>query len=51
MYIAEVISKGQQGKSYTSILLRESFRVGSAVKSQRSEQTATPKKAFSQVIW
>ena len=34
MYIAEVISKGQQGKSYTSILLRESFRVGSAVKSK-----------------
>jgi hypothetical protein len=34
MFIAEVISKGQQGKSYTSILLRESFRVGSAVKSK-----------------
>jgi hypothetical protein len=34
MFIAEVISKGQQGKSYTSILLRESFRVGSSVKSK-----------------
>jgi len=34
MFIAEVISKGQHGKSYTSILLRESFRVGSAVKSK-----------------
>ena len=34
MFIAEVISKGKQGKSYTSILLRESFRVGSAVKSK-----------------
>src|ERR1035441_10572760 len=34
MFIAEVISKGQRGKSYTSILLRESFGVGSAVKSK-----------------
>ena len=34
MFIAEVISKGRQGKSYTSILLRESYRLGSAVKSK-----------------
>ena len=34
MFIAKVISKGKQGKAYTSILLRESFRVGSAVKSK-----------------
>src|ERR1035437_6980033 len=34
MFIAEVISKGKQGKSYSSILLRESFRVGSRVKSK-----------------
>jgi len=34
MFIAKVISKGKHGKSYTSILLRESFRVGSAVKSK-----------------
>ena len=34
MFIAEVVSKGKQGKSYTSILLRESFRVGSTVKSK-----------------
>jgi hypothetical protein len=34
MFIAEVVSKGKQGKSYTSILLRESFRVGSSVKSK-----------------
>src|SRR6059036_3434655 len=34
MFIAEVISKGKQGKSYTSILLRESYRLGSAVKSK-----------------
>jgi transposase len=34
MFIAEVISKGKHGKSYTSILLRESFRVGAAVKSK-----------------
>src|SRR5437016_7103260 len=34
MFIAKVISKGKHGKSYTSILLRESSRVGSAVKSK-----------------
>ena len=34
MFIAKVISKGKHGKSYASILLRESFRVGSAVKSK-----------------
>ena len=34
MFIAKVCSKGKQGKSYTSILLRESFRVGSVVKSK-----------------
>lgn len=34
MFIAEVVSKGKQGKSYTSILLRESYRVGSKVKSK-----------------
>jgi hypothetical protein len=34
MFIAEVVSKGKPGKSYTSILLRESCRVGSAVKSK-----------------
>jgi len=34
MFIAEVISKGKNGKSYTSILLRESYRIGSAVKSR-----------------
>ncbi len=34
MFIAEVVSKGKQGKAYTSILLRESFRVGSSVKSK-----------------
>ena len=34
MFIAEVISKGKHGKSYTSILLRESYRLGSAVKSR-----------------
>ena len=34
MFIAEVISKGKRGKSYTSILLRESYRVGSTVKSR-----------------
>jgi hypothetical protein len=34
MFITEVISKGKQGKSYASILLRESFRVGSRVKSK-----------------
>jgi len=34
MFIAEVVSKGKQGKSYTSILLRESYRVGALVKSK-----------------
>ena len=34
MFIANVVSKGKRGKSYTSILLRESFRVGSSVKSK-----------------
>jgi len=34
MFIAEVISKGKKGKSYTSLLLRESYRVGSKVKSK-----------------
>jgi hypothetical protein len=34
MFIAEVVSKGKRGKSYKSILLRESFRVGSSVKSK-----------------
>ena len=34
MFIADVISKGKNGKSYTSILLRESYRVGSSVKSR-----------------
>ena len=34
MFIAEVVSKGKRGKSYTSILLRESYRVGSKVKSK-----------------
>jgi len=34
MLIAEVISKGKKGKSYSSILLRESFRVGLKVKSK-----------------
>jgi transposase len=34
MFIAEVISKGKRGKSYTSLLLRESCRVGSKVKSK-----------------
>ena len=34
MFITEVISKGKQGKAYTSILLRESYRVGSKVKSK-----------------
>ena len=34
MFIANVVSKGKHGKSYTSILLRESFRVGSSVKSK-----------------
>jgi hypothetical protein len=34
MFITEVISKGQQGQTYTSILLRESYRVGAQVKSK-----------------
>jgi transposase len=34
MFIAEVRSKGKQGKSYTSILLRESYRIGAKVKSK-----------------
>jgi len=36
MFIAEVTSQGNKGQSYTSILLRESYRVGAAVKSKRS---------------
>jgi len=34
MFIARVASKGKQGKTYTSILLRQTFRVGSKVKSK-----------------
>jgi hypothetical protein len=34
MFIAKVTSKGKKGQSYTSILLRESYRVGAAVKSK-----------------
>jgi hypothetical protein len=34
MFIAKVVSKGKRGKAYTSILLRESVRVGSTVKSK-----------------
>lgn len=34
IFIAEVLSKGKHGKSYSSILLRESYRVGSQVKSR-----------------
>ena len=34
MFITEVVSKGKKGQSYTSILLRQSYRVGSAVKSK-----------------
>src|ERR1039457_6137782 len=34
MFIAKIVSKGNHGKSYTSILLRESFRVGNMVKSK-----------------
>jgi hypothetical protein len=34
MFITEVVSKGKHGKTYTSVLLRESFRVGAAVKSK-----------------
>ena len=34
MFIAEIVSKGKHGKAYTSLLLRESLRVGSTVKSK-----------------
>ena len=34
MFITDVVSKGKQGKSYTFILLRQSYRVGAAVKSK-----------------
>jgi hypothetical protein len=34
MFITEVVSKGKRGKIYTSILLRESVRVGPTVKSK-----------------
>lgn len=34
MFITEVVSKGQQGQTYTAILLRESYRVGAQVKSK-----------------
>ena len=34
MFITKVVSKGKNGKSYTSILLRQSVRVGSKVKSK-----------------
>ena len=34
MFIAKVTSKGNHGKSYVSILLRESFRVGAKVKTK-----------------
>lgn len=34
MFIAEVVSKSKHGKSYTSILLRESYRLGPTVKSR-----------------
>ena len=34
MFIANVVSKGKHGKRYTSILLRESFRVGAHVKTK-----------------
>jgi hypothetical protein len=34
MFITEVVSKGKHGQSYTSILLRESSRLGAAVKSK-----------------
>ena len=33
-FITDVVSKGKQGKSYTSILLRQSYRVEAAVKSK-----------------
>ena len=34
MFITQVVSKGPNGHSYTSILLRESYRVGAKVKSK-----------------
>jgi len=34
MFISRVISKGKKGQTFTSILLRESFRVGKKVKSR-----------------
>jgi len=34
MFIAEVVSKGKKGQAYTSVLLRESCRVGAKVKSK-----------------
>jgi transposase len=34
MFVARVASKGKNGKSYSSILLRQTFRVGSKVKSK-----------------
>ena len=34
MFITEVVSKGKHGKTYISILLRESFRVGAHIKSK-----------------
>ena len=34
MFIAKIVSKGKKGKAYTSLLLRESYRVGSTVKSK-----------------
>jgi Transposase DDE domain len=34
MFITEVVSKGKKGRSYTSVLLRESYRVGAKVKSR-----------------
>jgi hypothetical protein len=34
MFITEVVSKGKHGKTYTSILLRESVRLGAKVKSK-----------------
>lgn len=34
MFIAKVVSKGKDGQSYTSILLRESYRLGAKVKSR-----------------
>ena len=40
MFIAEVISKGKQGKSYSSILLRESFRVEPLVVLMRTDGVA-----------